>query len=343
MEVVGSVAGGLISSSGAKSAAKAQAAATDRATQAAERQAKQIRDDLSPYRALGSGATTELAKLLGLRGAAMGGQSRDDIRARLIESGTYNRAPAASPVDYTRGTGADGQEQWGYQNPNRPGTIPEILAAFGGVAAGGGAQAAPGAYDESALNAEVERLWAMGEQERQAAESDPAFGSLMRDFTGEDLQNEPGYKFGLDEGLKALDRRFASGGGYFSGAALKGATRYGTDYAGTKYGEAFNRDAANKARKYNFLTGAVSTGQNASVQTGNAGQNMVNAVGANETALGNAQGASRIAQGNAWSGAINSAVKSYQDDELIKQLSSGSSGLNPAFYRYTNTNLGSGD
>jgi hypothetical protein len=182
--------------------------------------------------------------------------------------------------------------------------------------------------DEAGLNAAIEREIAQQASQQPAVNiGAPNFGSLMKNFTGEDLANEPGYQFGLNEGMNALNNRFAAGGKYFSGAALKGATKYAQDYAGTKYGDAFNRDSANKTRQYNFLTGAVGTGQNAAAMTGQAGSNMVNQVGANTTALGNAQGAASIAQGNALNSGIQNAIGSYQQNELMNRIFSGNTGF----------------
>lgn len=67
LAIVGSsLAGAAISSSAAKSAGKTQAAAANRATDTQLQMYGQTRDDLSPYRALGSPASSAYAKLLGL-------------------------------------------------------------------------------------------------------------------------------------------------------------------------------------------------------------------------------------------------------------------------------------
>ena len=145
-------------------------------------------------------------------------------------------------------------------------------------------------------------------------------GSLMARFTGDDLENDPGYQFQLAEGNKALDRRFASGGNYFSGAALKGATRYAQDFAGTKFNEAFNRDAADKAQRYNFLSGGVSSGQNSAAMTGQAGQATAGAIGANTTNLGNALGGAAIAQGNALASGLSGIASDYSQRQMLESF-----------------------
>lgn len=314
-----SVVSGAMGASAAKGAAGEQADATREANALQDKQYNQTRTDLEPYRNFGGGATNKLAMLLGLDmpggyGAAGGGvESREAIRARL-ESQFMNQK---NPV-------------WAYRmNGENPTNDYYIDRYEDGV-------------DETGLNAaidaELARQRAAQQQGTQAAQNDPAFGSLLKNFTGADLENEPGYRFERDQGQKALDNRLASAGSYFSGAALKAASRYNQDYAGTKFNEAFNRDSANKTRTYNFLTGAVNTGQNAAAMTGQAGAAMAGQVGANTTAMGNANAAARIASGNSWGNALQNVAGSYQQDQLMDRVLGGNRGLditqNPS--RWTN-------
>ena len=55
------------------------------------------------------------------------------------------------------------------------------------------------------------------------------------------LTMDPGYKFRLSEGMKALDRQAAARGGLISGNALKATQRYGQDLASQEFGNAYNR------------------------------------------------------------------------------------------------------
>lgn len=179
--------------------------------------------------------------------------------------------------------------------------------------------------DDAGLNAAVDAEMAA----RRMSEGLGAQGQgyLLRNFTGEDLENEPGFKFGLQQGQRALDSRLAAAGSFFSGAALKGAARFNQDYAGTKWTDAFNRDSANKTRIYNFLTGQQSIGQNAAAQTGNAGMQAAQTIGSNTTAMGNAAGAAQIAQGNAWGGAFQNAAGAYNQNALMDRILGGNRGM----------------
>lgn len=328
-----SLLGGAMSSDAAEDAANIQAGATREANQIAREQFDTVRSDLAPFRGLGSGAVNALAQGLGITMPTFSGTAadREAIRQRLLPQFTRGGAPSAP-------AGLDGL----------PPQLQAIIAAQQGqFSAQGGvpqdfipsAQGSAQTVDEDALNAAIEREIQAMQMASTPQGGGPGFGSLMQDFTGEDLENEPGFQFGLNQGMKALNNRLAAGGSFFSGAALKGGQRFAQDYASTKFGDAFNRDAANKARKFNFLTGAVGIGQNAAAQTGNAGQNMVNTVGANTTALGNAQGAARIAGGNALAGGINNAVGAFQQNELLKRITGGNAGFGGESWRTTGSGM----
>lgn len=148
-------------------------------------------------------------------------------------------------------------------------------------------------------------------------------------FTGKvNMMADPGYQFRLSEGLKALDRQAAARGGLISGSALKGAQRYGQDYASGEYQNAYNRalteyqsrvqqsqmgygremDAYNAALQragtgYNRLASQAGLGQTTVGQLGQAGQQMAgaigNALGTYGSNVGNISMANAANQGNA--------------------------------------------
>ena len=146
------------------------------------------------------------------------------------------------------------------------------------------------------------------------------YGALSKPFTGADLASEPGYQFGLEQGNKALASRQANAGGYFSGAALKAASRYNQDYAGTKFNDAFNRNNISTGNQANRLNSLIGGNQTAVSQVGNAGMNYGGAVSSNLTNNANAQGAAGISQANSWGNALNSALSGYNDYNTINSL-----------------------
>ena len=102
-------------------------------------------------------------------------------------------------------------------------------------------------------------------------ETDPEFGSLMREFGLADFETEPGYEFRLAEGQKALERSAAARGQVFSGGTLKALTRYGQGVASQEFGRAYSRFQQNRLTRYNFLAGLSGTGQATGVQLGQIG------------------------------------------------------------------------
>ena len=296
---IGAIGGALISSNAAGDASDSQAAATAASNAELREQRRQTREDLTPWRVGGQAANNKLMRLLGINAPAEGSYSRDQLRSQL--AGKYTTG--ATQDQWIRGAAGGAGDNAGDRDELIPGTA-------GGV-------------DENALQAAIERAYAA---QPQADNSGEDFGSLLRNFTGKDLASEPGYQFGREQGEQGIDRAAASRGSFLSGAALKALGRFNSDYAGTKFGEAFNRDSTNKNRTYGFLTGASQQGQSAAAQTGANGLQIAQGIGQNTTALGNAQGASSIAQGNAFSGALNNINQTNQQNAFLRAIQGGNAG-----------------
>ena len=173
---------------------------------------------------------------------------------------------------------------------------------------------------------------------------DPA--SAMRNFGASDFQADPGYAFRLSEGTKALDRTAASRGGLLSGAALKGAQRYGQDLASQEYQNAFNRYQINRSNQLNPLqslmgTGQTATGQDIASGTNYAG-NVGNALGAfgagqasNIIGAGNARASGYVGGANAISSGLGQGLNFYQNQNYLNNLNLA---RNPNAYGYGMTN-----
>ncbi len=125
------------------------------------------------------------------------------------------------------------------------------------------------------------------------------YGSLAGPINAGDVQNSAGYQFGLNQGLGSLNNQLASRGMRNSGAALKAATRYGNDYATTKYGDAFNQQLASRNAQMNPLQSLAGLGQAGASTIASAGQNSANQISNNQINLGDAIGASYVAKANA--------------------------------------------
>lgn len=150
------------------------------------------------------------------------------------------------------------------------------------------------------------------------------FGSLSRKFTQADMNADPvyqnGLQFGLNEGIKGINRQAAAGGSMLSGATLKALTRFGNDYGSTKANESYNRFNNDQNAQYNKLAGLSGAGQQATNQISAAGQNMANNISASQIGAGNARASGYVGQANAWNGAIGGATNALQQYSMMNRM-----------------------
>ena len=149
-----------------------------------------------------------------------------------------------------------------------------------------------------------------------------AGGKYAKDFSMADFQADPGYAFRMSEGLKALDRTAASRGGMLSGAALRGATRYGQDMASQEYTNAFNRYQTNRANQLNPLQSLMGAGQTAAGQVGAAGQAYANNAGNAYMNAADARASGYMGSANAWQnalGGVGSAINKYSANQMANR------------------------
>lgn len=283
LPIVGSVVGGLFQSDSVGDAADAQSAATAASIAEQRRQYDLTRSDQQPFMQAGSSAIQRLAQLYGLTPSA--GKTRAQLRGELMPA--YTNAATA------------------------PTWIPESNAGPESYTPGYWSQGQNGSIDEARLNAAIEQAYAQQEAERQAASRDPSFGSAFAPINAGQVQNEPGYQFGQQQGQLGLDRRIAAMGGRVSGQALKAASRFNSDYATTRYGQAYDRVRGERSETLNRLASLAGVGQTAVGQTSQAGQSTGNAISNLMSSQGSATGAASIAQGNIWAGTGNQLAALY--------------------------------
>lgn len=172
----------------------------------------------------------------------------------------------------------------------------------------------PGIQRGNAAGNRLQELLGLG-----GLKSAQGYGSLMQRFNGQGLEQEPGYQFGLQQGQRGLDNSAAARGGYYSGAQLKAASRFNNDYASTKYGDAYNRDKADKDSIYNRLSLITGAGQLGASQVGQLGASMANNNGQlitqnaynngnNMIGAANARASSYLSQGNALQNVVNAGA-----------------------------------
>lgn len=350
------VAGAAISADGAKSAANAQSDAAQQASQMEMMMAAQTRQDLSPWMQAGGAAQSRLSQYLGLGGVGSSGRTSmglatgltpDQVRQQLLSQYTrQSTAPNAGPM-YRNGAeavaalGAQGAHDYFQGRANQGNSSQGGSWVQGNGDANDGVhadvwrpdqqgQGPASTIDEEGLNAAIAKYYEEQDAQNAAAAADPTYGSLLRpyrngeefSFTGKDLDSDPGYQFGLNQGTQGIERGQASRGNFLSGAAMKELTRFNEDYAGTKFNDAFTRARStwgtnlgayndNKDRIYNFLSGVSTVGQNAAARVGASNQQVGSSVAGNMLASGAAQSAGAVASSNAWQSGINSAANAW--------------------------------
>ena len=279
------LASGLIGAEGAKDAAKSQAGAAAAATAEQRRQFNIGREDLAPYRQAGQGAVSALSQLLGLPGSTPSlARSNPTEFLNQVYQKYLGRTPDASGLPFyssklmANEMTPEEVEASIAGSPEAQGRIAQGFVPQGGPIAGTPAATVNGTGSVTD-------------------------SPLLRKFTQEDLESDPVYKntfnFGLSEGEKAVRRMFGAQGLARSGAAVKGVTRFASDYAGQSAGASRGRFIEDQNNIYNRLAGIAGTGQTASANTAQLGANMATNVGQNMMGAANARGAASIASANA--------------------------------------------
>lgn len=155
------------------------------------------------------------------------------------------------------------------------------------------------------------------------------------------FQADPGYQFRMDEGMKALERSAAARGGLLSGATLKGIERYGQDLASQEYTNAFNRYQTERAAQLQPLQSLAGVGQTTAQQIGQSGQTMASNVGEALTSGAAARASGYVGQANALTGALNTGLNYYQNQQLMnRMLPSGTSGYGAVNYNIPVVDIG---
>jgi len=139
-------------------------------------------------------------------------------------------------------------------------------------------------------------------------------------FGMDQFQQDPGYTFRMQEGMKALDRSAAARGGLLSGSTLKGAQRYGQDLASQEYMNAFNRYQAERNARLNPLQSLAGVGQTATNQIGQAGQTMASNVGQALGAAAQARASGYVGGANALTQGLGTYLNYQQGQNFLNAM-----------------------
>lgn len=289
--VGGAVVGGVLSSGATKSAANSQAQSAEDANATQLQMYNQTREDNAPFRYAGLAASNKLSQLLGIDVNAAKSASQDQSNFDAKEYFAENPDVKADSV-----YGTNAWQHW---------------LDYG--------------------KGEGRKFTALTPDAPQNYQSDPSYGSLLRNFDQTDLNNDVIYQntqqYAQDQGNLGVNRLAAASGSQLSGATIKALQKSGANIANQYGNDAFNRTQAQNTNIYNRLAGVSGAGQQATNQVSSAGANTANQISNNQTSLGNARGASAIAQGNALSGALNTGINAYANQSYLNSLNSPSYGV----------------
>jgi hypothetical protein len=280
----GAILGGVLGGFGSSSAAKKQQRAAENATAVQRKAADRAMDMQMPFYEGGKEAQNKLMELMGLD-VGYDPQVYEDTYRRLRQEASDAHAA-----------------QYGFGFDNGPGWAD---VEFAGA--------------EKGLR---EQAMQMAKQQYQAnpRAKSGEFGSLLKKFSDEDFQADPGYQFRMDEGMRGVEGGAAARGGLLSGAALKAIQKYGQNFASNEYGNAYNRFNADQTNKFNRLTGMIQSGQGSAQQIGNAAQNFGQQAGNNLIQGGNAQASGIMGTTHALVGGINQGINAYQQNQLMNLI-----------------------
>jgi hypothetical protein len=133
--------------------------------------------------------------------------------------------------------------------------------------------------------------------------SDP---SMTSPYAGQ-IDNEAGYQFAKQEGMRAIDNSASARGG-IGGAALKAGARFAEDNANKFYGDAFNRFQTDRQNRLDPLYRMAGYGSSANTANQLAGSQYANAAGNNMLGAANANAAAGMERGNIWGNVINQGI-----------------------------------
>lgn len=180
-------------------------------------------------------------------------------------------------------------------------------------------------FRQAGLKGQNELLDLLGLSENTGA---TGYGSMAKEFTGQDMYKDPGYAFRLSEGVKALDRSAAARGGLLGGNQLRGVTQFGQDYGSQEYMNAFNRYQAERQARLNPLQSLAGQAQTSANTLTSAAGNLGNALGESAINAGNARASGYIGSANAISNALGQGVNYYGQQQMLNRMFPQGGGYN---------------
>ncbi len=274
LSAVASVGGALLGSSSAKKASKAQERAAEAQIGYAREARDLIRGDQEPYREAGYSALQQLMRLTGVpvpTSVAQAG-APGTWRGGDEALGLYDVPKSGKATEF------DVQQAFN-QYVGRPPTETELKYYTG-------RERANQLYQDAVVPNRERVL-----QQRQSQGG--VVGGAPEQSIDQMVKADPSYNFRLNEGMRALERSKAAGGGLLSGGTARGLTRYAQDYASTEYGKIYDR-----------IANIAGLGQTGVAQSASGTFNTGAMMGGAASDAGFSRASGYLAQGRVWGNAL---------------------------------------
>ena len=148
------------------------------------------------------------------------------------------------------------------------------------------------------------------------------------------LEDDPGYRVRMQEGIDALDASASSRGRLLSGAQNKALTRYGQEQGSKEYANAYARELQQKQQKYNILSNLSQGGQSsaagqaqASQQLASSGGNIMANTGRSQNIMNQNIGNARASGYQDQAQVVNQAAQNWLSYKMNTPATTPSGGL----------------
>jgi len=138
------------------------------------------------------------------------------------------------------------------------------------------------------------------------------FGELTKRFTGEDLAEDPSYKFRLREGTQALERSASARGKLLSGETGEELVKFGQKFASTEFGRAFDRYRTEQQDTFARLFGISEAGRGAVTTGAQTGTQIAGQMGQNINLASQAQAQAAINAANVRASTLSGVNQAIQ-------------------------------
>lgn len=136
------------------------------------------------------------------------------------------------------------------------------------------------------------------------------FGYLTDPYTGENLYDDPSYKFRMEQGVEALDKSASARGKLLSGEQDEDLITFGQEFASTEFERAYNRHRTEQQDTFSRLFGITEAGRGAAITGAQMGQQAAGTMSASTNLAASQMGQAEMNAANARAGMYTGVASS---------------------------------